>query len=106
MKIQALIIAAALCSGAALAASPNDTAKAPADPDAKPATDKSMAMDHHKNMGKHHHAMHHGMREHHRDTAMRHHHDDMASAPSVDVNDQSRQSRMDEALSKYRQEHG
>lgn len=105
MKMQALIIAAALCSGAAFAASPNDTAKAPADT-AKPGMDKSMAMDHHKKMGEHHHAMRHGMKEHHRDTAMRHHHGDMASAPSVDVNDQSRQSRMDEALTKYRQEHG
>ena len=106
MKMQALIIAAALCSGAAFAASPNDTAKAPADTGAKPGMDKSMAMDHHKMMGEHHHAMRHGMREHRRDTAMRHHHEDMASAPSVDVNDQSRQSRMDEALSKYRQQHG
>jgi hypothetical protein len=101
MKMQALIIAAALCGGAAFAAAPNDTAKAPADTDAQPGMSKSMAQHHHR-MGKHHsmhhHAMHHGMKNRDRDTA--------SSAPSVDLNDQSRQSRMEEALSKYRQQHG
>ena len=96
MKIQALIIAAALSGGAAFAASPNDTAAAASDTDAKPAMGKSMDKDH-KRMGKHH-----GMRH-----AMRHRHGDMtSSAPSTDVDDQSRQSRMDEALAKYRQQHG
>jgi hypothetical protein len=94
MKIQALIIAAALSAGAAFAASPNDTAKAPADAGAKPAMDKSMAKDP-KKMAKKHHAMHHAMNNQKSDMG--------SSAPSSDVNDQTRQSRMDEALAKYRQ---
>jgi hypothetical protein len=96
MKIRALIIAAALSGGAAFAAAPNDTAKAPADTDAKPAMDKSMAKDH-KKMARKHHGMHHAARHHH--------HGDMASAPATDVNDHSRQSRMDEALANYRKQH-
>jgi len=98
MKMQALIIAAALCSGAAFAASPNDTAKAPADTDAKPAMGKSMARDH-KNMGKRH-AMHHhhSMRDRSGDSA--------SSAPSADLGEQGRQSRMDDALANFRKQHG
>ena len=92
MKIRALIIAAALSGGAAFAASPNDTAKAPADSDAKPAMDKSMAKDH-KKMAKKHHAMHHAMKNHHESMA--------SSTPSVDLNDQARQSRMDDALANF-----
>jgi hypothetical protein len=94
MKIRALIIAAALSSGAAFAASPNDTAKAPADADAKPAMGKSAAKDH-KKMAKKHSAMQHASKK--ADTAS------ASAAPSTDVNNQSRQSRMDEALAKYRQ---
>ena len=94
MKIRALIIAAALSGGAAFAAAPYDTAKAPADADAKPAMQKSMPKDHNK-MAKKHHAMQHAMKKQHADMA--------TSAPSTDVDNQSRQSRMDEALTKYRQ---
>jgi hypothetical protein len=91
MKIRALIIFAALCSGAAFAAAPNDTAKAPADNDAKPAMSKPMAKDH--KMAKKHHEMHHAMKNHHESTA--------SSTPSVDLNDQARQSRMEDALANY-----
>jgi hypothetical protein len=97
MNIRVLIIAAALTGGAAFAASPNDAAKAPADADAKPATGKSMAKDHNK-MAKKHHAMHHASKGHHESMA--------SSAPSTDVNDKSRQSRMDDALASYRKQHG
>jgi Spy/CpxP family protein refolding chaperone len=92
MKIRALIIAAALSSGAAFAAAPNDTAKAPADTDAKPAMSKPTAKEHNK-MAKKHHEMHHAMKNHHESTA--------SSAPSVDLNDQARQSRMEDALANY-----
>jgi hypothetical protein len=97
MKIRALIIAAALSSGAAFAAAPNDTAKAPADTDAKPAMSKPMAKDHNK-MAKKHHAMHHAMKNHHESTA--------SSTPSVDLNDHARQSRMDDALANYHKQRG
>jgi len=97
MKIQTLIVAAALCSGAAFAASPNDTAKAPADTDAKPAMGKSMAKDH-KKMASKHHAKHHAMKDNQ--------HQSMATTPSVDLNDQSRASRMDDALANYRKQRG
>jgi hypothetical protein len=99
MKIRALIIAAALSGGAAFAASPNDTAKAPSDTDATPAKSKSMAGDH--KMGKRHamhREMHHGMRG-------RSSGEMASSAPSTDVTAEGRQSRMNEALTKYRQ-HG
>jgi hypothetical protein len=95
MSIRALIIASAMCCGAAFAA-PNDTAKAPADTDAsKPAVQKSSAK-HHKKMAKKHQAKHHAMRHHDRQP--------MASAPQTNVDDQGRQARMDEALAKYRQQ--
>lgn len=97
MKIRALIIAAALSSGAAFAASPNDTAKAPTDADAKPAMGKSMANDQ-KKMAKKHHAMNRASKGHHGDMA--------SSTPNTEVNDQSRQSRMDDALANYRKQHG
>jgi hypothetical protein len=99
MKIRALIIAAALSSGAAFAASPNDTAKAGADTDAKPPMGKSMSQGH--KMGKHH-AMH---RAAHRGTSGRSSGEMASSAPSTDTSAEGRQSRMDEALAKYRQ-HG
>jgi hypothetical protein len=101
MKIQALIVAAALCGGAAFAASPNDTAKAPADTNAKPATSKSMAK-HHNKMAKKHHAVHHAT--HHQHSMKNRSGETASSAPSVDLNEQGRQSRMDEALAKYRQQ--
>lgn len=94
MKIRALIIVAALSGGAAFAAAPYDTAKTPADADAKPAMDKSIAKDH-KNVAKKHPAMHRAMKKQHAGMA--------SSGPSTDVDNQSRQSRMDEALTKYRQ---
>jgi hypothetical protein len=102
MKIQALIIAAALSSATAFAASPNDTAK-PADANAKPGTSKSMAK-HHQKMAKHHqkmgkhHAMHHGMNNRNGDTT--------SSSPTIDPNDPGRQTRMDDALATYRKQHG
>jgi hypothetical protein len=97
MKIQALILAAALCTGAAFAASPNDTAKAPADTDAKSAMSNSGAKDH-KKMAKKHHGMHHASKGRHGDMA--------SSAPSTDTSDKGRQSRMDDALANYRKQHG
>ena len=96
MNIRPLIIAAALSCGAALAASPNGTAKAPADTtNAAPAMHKSAARHDHK-MAKHHRASRHAMGNR----------AERVAAPTTDVNDQERQQRMDEALAKYRQQHG
>jgi hypothetical protein len=104
MNIRALIIATALSSGVAFAAAPNNTAKAPADTDAKSSVQKTTKQ--HKKMARKHHAEHHA-KHHARHHAMKGDHRDMVSStPQTNVDDQGRQARMDEALAKYRQQRG
>jgi hypothetical protein len=101
MKITALAIAALLATGTALAAAPNDTAKAPADTSATAAADSpdKPAKAHKKvKMSKKHHARHHAAKRHGTEMGA-------GAAPQTDLSDNGRQARMDEALAKYRQTH-
>jgi hypothetical protein len=96
MKIQALAIAVALAAGGAFAAAPNDTAKAPADTSMTSAgTDTSAKPQKKMKAAKKHHAAKHAAKEHK---------SNMSSASATDMNDRSRQARMDDALAKYRQQ--
>jgi transposase len=103
MKIQALAIAAALATGAAFAAAPNDTAKAPG----TTVTTKKVTTHHRKvtkttktakTANKQHHVARHTTKHRQSSTAA-------SPAPQTDTSDRGRQSRMDEALAKYRQTH-
>jgi len=95
MKIQALLIAAALASGAAFAATPNDTATGTV-------TTKKVTK-HHKKVTKT------TKTTHTRHVARRSttHHQNMgaSAAPQTDTSDRAREARMDDALAKYRQSH-
>ena len=99
MKIQALLIAAALASGAAFAAAPNDTAKAP---DTSTVTTKKVTK-HHKKMTKTTKTTH--MRHAARHSTTQHRNMGASAAPQTDTSDRGRESRMDDALAKYRQSH-
>ena len=99
MKIQAFLIAAALAGGAAFAAAPNDSAKAP---DTSTVTTKKVTK-HHKKVTKttkkthiHHAARHSTMHQQNMGAS---------AAPQTDTGDRGRQSRMDDALAKYNQTH-
>ena len=97
MKIQALAIAAAIACGTAFAAAPNDTAKAP-ETDTAAAAQKAPA----KHAVKKHAIKAHKVALH----AKKHtQHMGASAAPMTDVNDNSRQARMDEALAKFRRTH-
>ena len=127
MKLQPLLIAVALVTGAAFAQAPNGTAKAPADmPAASPATsaDQGAGKVHHKKVAHKKHVSHHAKRHHeeHTASARRHHHEEhLASAkhhghehlamahhnthamgagpssPMTDLNAPARERRMDRA---------
>ena len=92
MKIQAIVLASALaCCGTAFAAAPDDASKA-SSTDTAASTDKAQV----KHAVKKHKVVHH---------AKKHaQHMGAAAAPQTDVNDNSRQARMDEALAKFRQQ--
>ncbi|HXE48922.1 MAG TPA: hypothetical protein VN663_11155 [Ramlibacter sp.] len=97
MKIQALVIAAALAGGTAFAAAPNDTANAP---DTGTVTTKKVTK-HHKKVTK-------TTKTTHKQHATRHstkHRQNMgaSAAPQTDTSDRAREARMDDALAKYRQ---
>src|SRR5438046_7807700 len=98
MKIQSLFIAAALATGAAVAATPNDTAKAP---DTDTAATAKPAVKHHKKtkVAKKHHAAK-------PVAAKQGDAKEAVAAPQVNLNDNGRDARMEEALTKYRQSHG
>lgn len=108
MKLQPLLIAVALVTGAAFAQAPNGSAKAPADtPAASPATspDQGPAKVHKKKVAHKKHVSHHA-------SAKGHHKEHMASAgrshnthamgagpssPTTDLNAPARERRMDRA---------
>jgi Spy/CpxP family protein refolding chaperone len=97
MKIPALVAALALAGGAAFAVMSNATAKAP--DTAASAKKAAKHQDrHHKKVAKKHVARGAKKQQVSRETT--------SYEPQTNVNDSSRQSRMDEALSKYRQGHG
>ena len=105
MKFRTLLIAASLAAGATAFAAPNDTAKSP--------SSTSDVVNHpikHAKAGARH-VKHVAKREAHKArVAMhrhnRHHVEHTASVPQTSVTDQSRESRMDQALSNYRKTHG
>ena len=107
MKFQTLALAAALAFGGAAIAAPNDTGTSPA----RTKLSHSVKVKHHatKHAVRHHaKAVRHAARkQHHKAVKVsRHHqmHDRAASIPT-DVNSGSRETRMDEALRKFRTSH-
>ena len=96
MKIQVLVIAAALASGAtAFAATANDPGKLRLTPVADTTTTTTTTKKtrtHHRKVTKKHHAAT------QRSSSM-----GASSTPNTDVDDKGRQARMDDALSTYRQ---
>ena len=106
MKFRTLLIAASLVVGAgAFAATPNDTAKTPA----KTGSVVKHSVKHAKVHARH--VKHVAKREMHKERVAlqrhdRHHAQHTAAVPQTSVTDQSRESRMDQALSNFRRSHG
>lgn len=97
MKIQALLIAAALAAGTAFAA--DDTTKAPADSSAKSADAKPAAKTPKKMAKKAPAKKHQAARAQREERAA-------VAEPTTDTSASDRQARIDEALAKYRQTEG
>ena len=94
MKIRALTLALAFAGGTAFAAVPTDSPKAP---DTAATASAAKTAKHHKKAVKKH-AVHRAKK---RQTPQ----ETTSYEPQTNGNDNSRQSRMDEALGKYRQAH-
>lgn len=110
MKIQTLLIALALTCGAALAAAPNDTSKAPASTDtsAGATTSTTTTTEHatkHKarKTAKKHHAKKHVARNHPSNT---HAMGAGVASPDTDLNASHRQARMDAAYADWKARQG
>ena len=110
MKFRTLLIAASLVAGAgAFAAAPNDTANTPA----KTGSVVKHSVKHSVKQAKMHarYVKHVAKREVHKERVAlnrhnRHHAQHTAAVPRTSVTDQSRESRMDQALSNFRRSHG
>ena len=105
MKFRTLLIAASLVAGAGAFAATNDTATTPA----KTGTVVKHSVKHAKMHARH--VKHVAKREMHKERValhrnQRHPAQHTAAVPQTSVTDQSRESRMDQALSNFRRSHG